>query len=160
MATPTGVKILKRLSLRPKIENMSNRTFTMIKPDATAAGNSGGILQMINDAGFKVVALKMLHLTPQKAGAFYEVHKERPFYGELVEFMSRGPITAAILEKENAVESFRKLIGATNPAQAEEGTIRKKYATSIGENAIHGSDSDENATLEGNFFFSKLEQLD
>lgn len=160
MATSANVKLLKRLSLRPKLENMSNRTFTMIKPDATAAGNSGGILQMINDAGFRVVALKMLHLSPQKAGSFYEVHKERPFYGELVEFMSSGPITAAILEKENAVEAFRKLIGATNPAQAEEGTIRKIYAKSIGENAIHGSDSDENAIIEGNFFFSKLEQLD
>jgi nucleoside-diphosphate kinase len=103
--------------------------------------------------------MKMTHLSPAKAGEFYAVHKERPFYGELVEFMSRGPITAAILEKENAVEDFRKLIGATNPAQAEEGTIRKLYAASIGENAVHGSDSDENAQIEGDFFFSKLEQF-
>ncbi len=138
---------------------MTNKTFTMIKPDATEQGNTGAILQKINDAGFRIVAMKMTHLSPKKAGEFYEVHKERPFYGELVEFMSRGPITAAILEKENAVESFRKLIGATNPAQAEEGTIRKLYAKSIGENAIHGSDSNENATIEGDFFFSKLEQF-
>ena len=114
---------------------------------------------MINAAGFRIVAMKMTHLSKEKAGAFYEVHKERPFYGELVEFMSRGPITAAILEKDNAVEDFRKLIGATNPADAAEGTIRKKYATSIGENAVHGSDSDENAQIEGDFFFSKLEQF-
>lgn len=131
----------------------------MIKPDATENGSTGGILQMINEAGFRIVAMKMLHLTSEKAGQFYEVHKERPFYGELVEFMSRGPITAAILEKDNAVEDFRKLIGATNPAQADEGTIRKKYATSIGENAVHGSDSDDNARIEGDFFFSKLEQF-
>ena len=142
-----------------KIYNMTNRTFTMIKPDATEKGSTGGILQMINEGGFRIVAMKMLHLTAEKAGEFYAVHKERPFYGELVEFMSRGPITAAILEKENAVEDFRKLIGATNPAQADEGTIRKKYATSIGENAVHGSDSDENARIECDFFFSKLEQF-
>lgn len=138
---------------------MTNRTFTMIKPDATEKGSTGGILQMINEAGFRIVAMKMTHLSKEKAGEFYAVHKERPFYGELVEFMSRGPITAAILEKENAVADFRTLIGATNPAQAEEGTIRKKYATSIGENAVHGSDSDENAQIEGDFFFSKLEQF-
>ncbi len=137
----------------------TNRTFTMIKPDATSAGSTGGILAMINAAGFRIVAMKMTHLSIEKAGSFYEVHKERPFYGELVEFMSRGPITAVILEKDNAVEDFRKLIGATNPADAEEGTIRKKYATSIGENAVHGSDSDENAQIEGDFFFSKLEQF-
>ncbi len=137
---------------------MTNRTFTMIKPDATLKGNTGAILQMINKAGFRIVAMKMTYLSAAKAGEFYEVHNERPFYGELVEFMSRGPITAAILEKENAVEDFRKLIGATNPAQAEEGTIRKLYAASIGENAVHGSDSDENAKIEGDFFFSKLEQ--
>ena len=142
-----------------KIYTMTNRTFTMIKPDATKAGNTGGILEMINAAGFRIVAMKMTHLSAAKAGEFYAVHSERPFYGELVEFMSRGPITAAILEKENAVEDFRKLIGATNPVQAEEGTIRKKYATSIGENAVHGSDSDENAAIEGDFFFSKLEQF-
>ena len=138
---------------------MSNRTFTMIKPDATAKGYTGAILQMINAAGFRIVAMKTTHLSAVKAGEFYAVHAERPFYGELVEFMSRGPITAAILEKENAVEDFRKLIGATNPANAEEGTIRKLYAASIGENAVHGSDSDENARIEGDFFFSKLEQF-
>lgn len=130
----------------------------MIKPDATEKGNTGAILAKINEAGFRIAAMKMIHLSKEKAGQFYEVHKERPFYGELVEFMSRGPITAAILEKDNAVEDFRKLIGATNPAQAEEGTIRKMFAASIGENAIHGSDSDENARIEGDFFFSKLEQ--
>jgi len=131
----------------------------MIKPDATAKGNTGAILQMINAAGFRIVAMKMIHLSAEKAGEFYAVHAERPFYGELVEFMSRGPITAAILEKENAVEDFRKLIGATNPANAEPGTIRKLYAASVGENAVHGSDSDENAAIEGDFFFSKLEQF-
>ena len=138
---------------------MTNRTFTMIKPDATKKGSTGGILAMINAAGFRVVAMKMTHLSTEKAGQFYEVHKERPFYGELVEFMSSGPITAAILEKENAVEDFRKLIGATNPANAEEGTIRKRYAASIGENAVHGSDSNENAAIEGAFFFSRLEEF-
>ena len=131
----------------------------MIKPDATRNGHTGGILDMINKAGFRIVAMKMTHLSAQKAGEFYAVHKERPFYGELVQFMSSGPITAAILEKDNAVEDFRKLIGATNPSEAAEGTIRKKYATSIGENAVHGSDSNENATIEGDFFFSKLEQF-
>ena len=138
---------------------MSNRTFTMIKPDATEKGYTGVILQMINEAGFRIAAMKMTHLSKEKAGSFYEVHKERPFYNELVEFMSRGSITAAILEKENAVEDFRKLIGATNPANAEEGTIRKLYASSISENAVHGSDSDENAKIEGDFFFSGLEQF-
>ena len=131
----------------------------MIKPDATEKGYTGAILQMINDAGFRIAAMKMTHLSKEKAGLFYEVHKERPFYGELVEFMSSGPITAAILEKENAVEDFRKLIGATNPANAEAGTIRKLYASSISENAVHGSDSDENAEIEGVFFFSRLEQF-
>ncbi len=134
-------------------------TFTMIKPDAIRANNIGNILQMINAAGFKIKAMKYTRLTQDQAGQFYAVHKERPFYGELVEFMSSGPIVAAILEKENAVEAFRTLIGATNPAEAAEGTIRKKYATSIGENAVHGSDSDENATIEGNFFFSALERF-
>ena len=138
---------------------MTNRTFTMIKPDATLKGHTSAILQMIKKAGFRIVAMKMTHLSKEKAGEFYAVHKERPFYGELVDFMSSGPITAAILEKENAVEEFRKLIGATNPAQAEEGTIRKLYAASIGENAVHGSDSDDNANIEGDFFFSKLEQF-
>ncbi len=138
---------------------VTNRTFTMIKPDATEKGHTGAILNMINQAGFRIIAMKMTKLSAEKAGEFYAVHKERPFYGELVEFMSRGPITAAILEKDNAVEDFRKLIGATNPAQAEEGTIRKKFAASVGENAIHGSDSNENAGIEGDFFFSKLEQF-
>jgi len=138
---------------------MSNRTFTMIKPDATRAGSTGAILEMINKAGFRIAAMKMTHLSAAKAGEFYAVHAQRPFYGELVQFMSSGPITAAILEKDNAVEDFRKLIGATNPADAADGTIRKLYATSIGENAVHGSDSDENAVIEGDFFFSKLEQF-
>ena len=138
---------------------MTNRTFTMIKPDATQKGYTGAILEVINKAGFRIVAMKMTHLSREKAGEFYAVHKERPFYGELVEFMSSGPIVAAILEKENAVADFRQLIGATNPAQADEGTIRKIYAASIGENAVHGSDSDENAAIEGDFFFSKLERF-
>lgn len=138
---------------------MSNRTFTMIKPDAVRGGNIGNILQMINAAGFRIVAMKYTRLSLEQAGQFYEVHKERPFYGELTEFMSSGPIVAAILEKDNAVADFRKLIGATNPAQAEEGTIRKKYAASVGENAVHGSDSDENAKIEGDFFFSGLERF-
>jgi nucleoside-diphosphate kinase len=138
---------------------MANITFTMIKPDATRNGHTGAILAHIEKAGFRIVAMKKLHLSEAQAGAFYEVHKERPFYQELVSFMSSGPITAAILEKDNAVEDFRKLIGATNPANAEEGTIRKMFATSVGENAIHGSDSDENATIEANFFFSKLERF-
>jgi len=138
---------------------MSNSTFTMIKPDATSKGYTGAILDQIIKAGFKVKAMKWTNLTPAQAGQFYEVHKERPFYGELVEFMSSGPIVAAILEKENAVADFRTLIGATNPAQAAEGTIRKNFAASIGENAVHGSDSDENAQIEGNFFFSKLERF-
>lgn len=134
-------------------------TFTMIKPDAVKANNIGNILQMINEAGFRIVAMKYTQLSTAQAGKFYEVHSARPFYGELVEFMSSGPIVAAVLEKENAVESFRTLIGATNPADAAEGTIRKKYATSIGENAVHGSDSDENAAIEGAFFFSGLERF-
>jgi nucleoside-diphosphate kinase len=138
---------------------MSNSTFTMIKPDATSKGYTGAILDQIIKAGFKVKAMKWTNLTPAQAGQFYEVHKERPFYGELVDFMSSGPIVAAILEKENAVADFRTLIGATNPAQAAEGTIRKNFAASIGENAVHGSDSDENAQIEGNFFFSRLERF-
>lgn len=131
----------------------------MIKPDATQKGYTGAILDQIIKAGFAVKAMKWTRLTQEQAGLFYEIHKERPFYGELVEFMSSGPIVAAILEKENAVADFRKLIGATNPAQAEEGTIRKKFASSVGENAVHGSDSDENAVIEGDFFFSKLERF-
>lgn len=137
----------------------TNRTFTMIKPDAVRNGNIGNILQMITEAGFRIVAMKYTRLTVDNAKKFYEVHAERPFYGELTEFMSSGNIVAAILEKENAVADFRTLIGATNPANADEGTIRKKYATSVGENAVHGSDSDENAKIEGDFFFSGLEQF-
>ena len=135
----------------------TNRTFTMIKPDAVEKNYIGGILKMINDAGFKIVAMKYTQLSKEKAGAFYEVHKERPFYGELVDYMSSGPIVAAILEKDNAVEDFRTLIGATNPADAAEGTIRKIYAESISANAVHGSDSDENAKIEGDFHFSANE---
>ena len=138
---------------------MTNRTFTMIKPDAVEDGHIGAILNDINAAGFRIVAMKYTKLSAEQAGKFYEVHQERPFYGELVSFMSRGPIVAAILEKNNAVEDFRKLIGATNPANAEDGTIRKKFARSIGENAVHGSDSNENAAIEGSFFFSALEQF-
>ena len=137
----------------------NNITFTMIKPDAVAAGHTGAILAQIAAAGFRISAMKMTQLSPAKAGEFYEVHKERPFYGELVDFMSSGPIVAAILEKTNAVEDFRKLIGATDPAKADEGTIRKVYASSIGENAVHGSDSDENAIIECDFHFSKLERF-
>jgi nucleoside-diphosphate kinase len=131
----------------------------MIKPDAMKNGHAGVILDRFIKEGYKIVALKITKLSAEKAGEFYAVHKERPFYGELVSFMSSGPITAAILEKENAVADFRTLIGATNPAQAAEGTIRKLYATSLGENAVHGSDSDENAKIEGDFFFSILERV-
>lgn len=136
----------------------TNRTFTMIKPDAVGNGYIGAILNDIIQAGFKIVAMKYTQLTGETAGAFYAVHKERPFYQDLVSFMSSGPIVAAILEKENAVEDFRTLIGATDPSKAEEGTIRNKYAKSIEANAVHGSDSDENAAIEGSFFFSALEQ--
>ena len=129
-------------------------TFTMIKPGAVKNGHIGAILNKINEGGFKIVALKYTQLSKEKAGEFYAVHKERPFYGELVDFMSSGPIVAAVLQADNAVEGFRKLIGATNPAEAAEGTIRALYATSIGENAVHGSDSDENALIEANFHFS------
>ena len=131
----------------------------MIKPDAVEAGNIGGILNMISEAGFRIVSLKLTQLTKADAEQFYAVHNARPFFGELVEFMTRGPIVAAILEKENAVEAFRTLIGATNPADAADGTIRKKYAKSIGENAVHGSDSDENAAIEGAFHFAGREQF-
>lgn len=138
---------------------MGNKTFTMIKPDAVENGYIGAILEKINAAGFRISAMKMTQLSIAKAGAFYAVHQGKPFYNELVQFMSSGHIVAAILEKENAVEDFRKLIGATNPAKAEEGTIRKLYAESMGRNAVHGSDSDENAIIEGNFFFSALEKF-
>ena len=135
----------------------TNRTFTMIKPDAVESGHIGNILADIQAAGFKIVAMKFTKLSAEKAGEFYAVHSERPFYGELVEFMSRGPIVAAILEKENAVADFRTLIGATNPANAAPGTIRAKYAKSVGENAVHGSDSDENAAIESAFHFAGTE---
>lgn len=138
---------------------MGNKTFTMIKPDAVENGYIGAILEKINAAGFRISAMKMTQLSIAKAGAFYAVHQGKPFYNELVQFMSSGHIVAAILEKENAVEDFRKLIGATNPAKAEKGTIRKLYAESMGRNAVHGSDSDENAIIEGNFFFSALEKF-
>ena len=137
----------------------TNKTFTMIKPDGVENGHTGAILDKINAAGFRIVALKKTQMTKNDAEAFYAVHNERPFFGELVEFMTRGPIIAAILEKDNAVEDFRTLIGATNPAEAAEGTIRKLYATSIGENAVHGSDSDENAAIEGAFHFSGREMF-
>ena len=137
----------------------TNRTFTMIKPDAVKNGHIGAILNDITTGGFKIIALKYTHLNAEKAGEFYAVHKERPFYGELVNFMSSGPIVAAILEKENAIEDFRKLIGNTDPAKADAGTIRNKYAKSIDANAVHGSDSDENAAIEGNFFFSAFERF-
>jgi nucleoside-diphosphate kinase len=136
-----------------------NKTFTMIKPDAVGNGHTGAILDHIIKAGFKLVAMKYIALSEKTAGKFYEVHKERPFYGELVAFMSSGPIVAAILEKDNAVEDFRKLIGATDPAKADKGTIRNLFAESIGANAIHGSDSAENAQIEGSFFFSDLEKF-
>lgn len=135
------------------------RTFTMIKPDAFGAGNTGAILKMIEEAGFRIVAAKVTRLTPEKAGEFYAVHKERPFYKDLCAYMSSGPILAAILEKDNAVADFRTLIGATNPANAAPGTIRKLFAKSIEANAIHGSDSDENAAIECSFFFSKMEEV-
>ncbi len=127
----------------------------MIKPDAVANGHIGAILAMINNAGFRIVAMELTQLSKNDAQEFYAVHKERPFYGELVDYMTSGPIVAAILEKENAVADFRKLIGATNPAEAEEGTIRKLYAESIAANAVHGSDSDENAAIEGSFYFAE-----
>jgi len=131
----------------------------MIKPDAVENGHIGAILEKINSAGFKIIAMKYTKLSIQKAKEFYDVHKQRPFFEELVSFMSRGPIVAAVLEKENAVEDFRKLIGSTNPDQAEKGTIRELFASSMGENAIHGSDSDENAILESNFHFEDYEIL-
>jgi nucleoside-diphosphate kinase len=138
---------------------MSNKTFTMIKPDAVGNGHAGAILDKIIKAGFRIVAMKYTALTPERAGQFYEVHKARPFYGDLVKYMSSGPIVAAILEKDNAVEDFRKLIGNTDPAKAEAGTIRNLFAKSIDANAIHGSDSDANAAIEGSFFFSQFERF-
>lgn len=137
---------------------MGNITFTMIKPEAVAANNIGGILQMIEEGGFRILAMKKVLLSKDRAAAFYAVHKERPFYSELIDYMSSGPIIAAILEKDNAVADFRTLIGATNPLEAAEGTIRKIYATSLAENAVHGSDSDENAKIESDFHFSAEER--
>ncbi len=138
---------------------MSNITFTMIKPDAVANGHTGKIIDQIIQSGFKIVAMKYIHLSNDMAGAFYAVHKERSFYGELVDFMTSGPIVAAVLEKDNAVADFRNLIGATDPAKADAGTIRNLYAKSIDANAIHGSDSDENAAIEASFFFSAFERF-
>lgn len=138
---------------------VGNITFTMLKPDAVEANNIGPILAKINQAGFRIVAMKYLKLSKDTAGKFYEVHKERPFYGELVDYMSSGPIVAAVLQKDNAVADFRTLIGATDPSKAEEGTIRKLFAKSIAANAVHGSDSDENAVIEANFYFSQIERF-
>ena len=138
---------------------MKTITLTMIKPEAVAYGNSGAILDMFLKGGFRILAMKMLHLTKEKAGEFYAVHRERPFYNNLVTYMSSGPIIAAVLEKENAVDDFRKLIGATDPAKAEEGTVRQIYGKSIEQNAVHGSDSDENAEKEAGFFFSGMERV-
>lgn len=137
----------------------TNRTFTIIKPDAVANNYIGPILAKINEAGFRIVAMKYTRLSKENAGKFYEIHRDRPFYNDLISYMSSGPIVAAILEKDNAVENFRKLIGATDPAKAEKGTIRNLYAKSIEANAIHGSDSDDNAQKEGDFFFSQIERF-
>ena len=138
---------------------MGNTTLMMIKPDAVENGYIGNILEKVTSAGFSIKALKLTQLTVDNAESFYEVHKERPFFGELINFMTRGPIVAAVLEKENAVSDFRTLIGSTNPSEAAEGTLRKLYATSMGENAVHGSDSDENAALEASFHFSQRERF-
>jgi nucleoside-diphosphate kinase len=135
----------------------ANRTFTMIKPDAVENGHIGAILEEITSAGFKIIAMKYTQLSRRDAQQFYAIHRDRPFFGELIQFMTRGPIVSAILEKDNAVDDFRALIGATNPMEAAEGTIRKLFAKDIGENAIHGSDSDENAAIEGSFHFSGRE---
>ena len=138
---------------------MSNITFTMVKPEAVEAGNTGAILNKIESSGFRIVALKKVLLTKERAGEFYSVHKERPFYSELVDYMCSGPIIAAILEKDNAVADFRELIGATDPSEAKPGTIRHEYAESKGKNAVHGSDSDDNAQIEANFHFSQEERF-
>lgn len=138
---------------------MSNITFTMIKPDAVANGYIGKILDQITTTGYKIVAMKYIHLTEKTAGEFYAVHNGRPFYNDLVKFMISGPIVAAVLQKENAVVDYRTLIGATDPTKAEPGTIRNLYAKSIDANAVHGSDSDENAAIEASFFFSNLERF-
>ncbi|QQS41600.1 MAG: nucleoside-diphosphate kinase [Acidobacteriota bacterium] len=136
---------------------MSNLTFGIIKPDAVKKGVHGTIIQRVLDNGFKIRGMKLIHQTRRQAEGFYEVHKERPFFGELTEFMSSGPCVVMVLEKENAVKAWRDLMGATNPAEADEGTLRKEFASSIGENAVHGSDSEENAAIEIAYFFSKLE---
>lgn len=136
-----------------------NRTLTIIKPDAVRAGNTGKIIDQILEGGYAIKAMKLMHLTRAQAEAFYEIHRERPFFGELVDFMTSGPVVPMVLEKDNAVESFRTFIGATNPANAAEGTIRKRFGTNMGENAIHGSDSDENAHRESRFFFAELEEV-
>ena len=138
---------------------MSNKTFTMIKPEAVEAGNIGAILHKIEEAGFRIVAMKKVLLSKDRAGDFYSVHKERPFYSELVDYMSSGPIIAAILEKDNAVADFRELIGATDPSEAKPGTIRHEFAESKGKNAVHGSDSDENAQIESDFHFNLSERF-
>jgi nucleoside-diphosphate kinase len=146
--------------LRSKKQKMAGTiTFTMIKPDAVEANNIGPILAKINEGGFRIVAMKYMQLTKEQAGLFYDIHRERPFFGELVDYMSSGPIVAAVLSKENAVADYRTLIGATDPTKAAEGTIRKLFAKSIAANAVHGSDSDENAAIEANFFFSRLERF-
>ena len=138
-------------------EQAGNLTFGIIKPDAVRAGKTGAVLQRVLDAGFKLRAMKLIHLTTHEAEGFYDVHRERPFFGELTEFMSSGPIFPMVLEKENAIAELRKLMGATNPAQAEEGTIRKKFAASIGENAVHGSDAEDTAAFEIGYFFAGIE---
>jgi nucleoside-diphosphate kinase len=138
---------------------MSNLTFTMVKPEAVESGNTGAILNKIENAGFRIVALKKVLLTKERAGKFYEVHKERPFYGELVDYMSSGPVVAALLEKDNAVLDFRELIGATDPSEAAEGTIRAEFAESKAKNAVHGSDSDDNANLEADFHFIQSDRF-
>ncbi len=137
----------------------TNKTFTMLKPDSVEKGNIGAILEKINAAGFRIVAMKLTHMTKRDAEAFYAIHNERPFFNDLVQYMTRGPVVAAILEKDNAVEDFRALIGTTNPEEAADGTIRKLFATSISENAVHGSDSDENAAIESGFHFSGREMF-
>jgi nucleoside-diphosphate kinase len=139
--------------------NMSNLTFTMVKPEAVEAGNAGAILNKIEKSGFRIVALKKVLLTKERAGEFYEVHKERPFYAELVDYMSSGPIIAALLEKDNAVLDFRELIGATDPSAAAKGTIRAEFAESKAKNAVHGSDSDDNANIEADFHFTNAERF-
>lgn len=151
--------LLKFAAIQKQNTMTTNRTFTMLKPDAIQNGNIGAILEKINAAGFRIVAMKMTHLTKADAEAFYSVHAERPFFADLVEYMTSGPIVPAILEKDNAVEDFRTLIGATNPSEAAEGTIRKMYAESIASNAVHGSDSNENAAIESAFHFSTREKF-